>query len=81
MVSQSCLVSRYEAGNCKNSVGLKPIAVRLSNPAESLVPTLCVGMHPGRSASSVLGVRDTSTGDAERPICIPTQSVGTSGFD
>jgi len=43
----------------------------------TLVPTLCVGMHTGRSASSVLGDRDASTGDAERPICIPTQSVGT----
>ena len=44
---------------------------------QQLVPTLCVGMNPGRSASSVLGNRKTSTGDAERPICIPTQSVGT----
>ncbi|KPA13382.1 hypothetical protein MHK_006403 [Candidatus Magnetomorum sp. HK-1] len=45
--------------------------------ANALVPTLCVGMHPGRSASSVLDDRDVSIGDAERPICIPTQSVGT----
>jgi len=42
------------------------------------VTTLCVGMHLGRSASSVLDDRDTSTGDAEHPIYVPTQSVGTS---
>ncbi|MCP4108284.1 MAG: hypothetical protein GY749_22535 [Desulfobacteraceae bacterium] len=45
-----------------------------------LVPTLCVGMQPGRSASC-FRLPETvflRTGrDAERPVCIPTQSVGT----
>ena len=46
--------------------------------APELVPTLCVGMHRGRSASPVLVPRTYNTEDAERPVCIPTQSVGTS---
>ncbi|MCP4105506.1 MAG: hypothetical protein GY749_08210 [Desulfobacteraceae bacterium] len=45
-----------------------------------LVPTLCVGMQTGRSASGSVR-RKTVSGnrkqDAERPGCIPTQSVGT----
>ncbi|MCP4346202.1 MAG: hypothetical protein GY795_11845 [Desulfobacterales bacterium] len=45
-----------------------------------LVPTLCVGMQTGRSASRSV-CRKTVSGsrkqDAERPGCIPTQSVGT----
>jgi len=36
-----------------------------------------VGMHMGRSASPVLVSRSLNTEDAERPGCIPTQSVGT----
>ena len=33
----------FDFGNPKNSVGLKPIAVWLSKPAEILVPTQSVG--------------------------------------
>ncbi|MCP4106151.1 MAG: hypothetical protein GY749_11525 [Desulfobacteraceae bacterium] len=43
-----------------------------------LVPTLCVGMQPGRSASC-FRLPETvflrTDPDAERPVCIPTQSV------
>jgi len=57
MTKNNRQIKMCNLGNCKNSVGLKPIAVRLSKPAESLVPTLCVGMHMGRSASPVLASR------------------------
>ncbi|MCP4109444.1 MAG: hypothetical protein GY749_28620, partial [Desulfobacteraceae bacterium] len=45
-----------------------------------LVPTLCVGIQTGRSASRSVcrkTVSDSRKQDAERPGCIPTQSVGT----
>ncbi|ETR66372.1 MAG: hypothetical protein OMM_05681 [Candidatus Magnetoglobus multicellularis str. Araruama] len=45
--------------------------------APVLVPTLCVGTYLGRSASPALMFQMYKTQDAERPGCIPTQSVGT----
>jgi hypothetical protein len=46
--------------------------------APVLVPTLCVGMHLGRSAFPAIMFQMYKTQDAERPGCIPMQSVGTS---
>ena len=63
-------------GNCKNSVGLKPIAVRLSKPARSHA-LRGNAYDMGRSASPVFVSRSPNTEDAERPGCIPTQIVGT----
>ncbi|MCP4110171.1 MAG: hypothetical protein GY749_32385, partial [Desulfobacteraceae bacterium] len=54
-------------------------ALRGNAGKQLLVPTLCVGMQARRSAScSSPGSREQ---DAERPGCIPTQSVGTRCSD
>ena len=45
-----------------------------------LVPMLCVGTFSGRSASQPIAMafyHGLILTDAERPKCIPTQSVGT----
>ena len=78
MTKNNRQIKMCNLGNCNNSVGLKPIAVRLRQPRmNTRSHALRGGTYMGCSASPMLVSRSSNTEDAERPRCIPTQRVVT----
>ena len=64
----------------ETNVGANLIAIWLCKPSEILVPTLCVGMHMGRSVSPERVSRSSNTeGRRASRIRSHEERVGTRG--